>query len=62
MESHGNTFTAAVRGYHYYQGTLGFWRPKENEKRTCLHEPGNGFDRYTIKDSERKWRNCWALA
>ena len=42
MESH--TFTAAVRGYHYF-----FWRPKEKEKFIRLHEPGNAFDRFTIK-------------
>ena len=43
MESH--TFTAAVRGYHYYRR---FWRPKENKKLICLHEPGNTFDRFAI--------------
>lgn len=44
MEKH--TFTAAVRGYHYYRR---FWQPKENEKLICLHEPGNAFDRFAIK-------------
>ena len=44
METH--SFTAAVRGYYYYRR---FWRPKENEKLDCLHEPGNTFDRFAIK-------------
>ena len=44
MEKH--TFTAAVRGYHYYRR---FWQPKENEKLICLHDPGNTFDRFAIK-------------
>ena len=44
MESH--TFTAAVRGYHYYRR---FWQPKENEKLDFLHEVGNPFDRFAIK-------------
>ena len=44
MESH--TFTAAVRGYHFYRR---YWRPQENEKLICLHEPGNAFDRFAIK-------------
>ena len=39
------TFTAAVRGYHYYRKT---WKPKENELR-CLHEEGNPYDRFAIK-------------
>ena len=43
-ESH--TFTAAVRGYHYYRR---FWRPKENEKLICLYEAGNPFDRCAVK-------------
>ena len=38
------SFTA--RGYHCYQK---FWRPKENEKLICLHEPGNVFDRFAVK-------------
>ena len=44
MESH--TFTAAVRGYHYYRR---FWRPKENEKLIWLYEAENPFDRFAIK-------------
>ena len=44
MESH--TFTAAVRGYHYYQR---FWWPKEIEKLICLHEPRNAFHWFTVK-------------
>ena len=44
MESH--TFTAAVRGYHYYRR---FWRAKENEKLICLYEAGKPFDRFAIK-------------
>ena len=44
MESH--KFTAAVRGYNYYQR---FWRLKENEKWICLYEAGNPFDRFAIK-------------
>ena len=44
MESH--TFTAAVRGYHYYRR---FWRSKENENLICLYEAGNPFDRFAIK-------------
>ena len=44
MESHA--FTAAVTGYHYYRR---FWRPKENKKLICLHEPGNIFVRFAIK-------------
>ena len=43
MGSH--TF-AAVRGYHFYRR---YWRPQENEKLICLHEPGNAFDRFAIK-------------
>ena len=43
MEKH--TFTAGVRGFHYRR----FWKPKENERLTCFHEPGNTFDRFAIK-------------
>ena len=49
MEIH--SFTAAVRGFHYYRR---FWRPKENEKLDCLHEPGNAFDRFAIKTVNEK--------
>ena len=49
METH--SFTAAVRGFHYYRR---FWRPKENEKLDCLHEPGNAFDRFAIKTVNEK--------
>ena len=40
------TFTAAVRGFHYYQK---FWMPEENEKLDCSHERGNFYDRFAIK-------------
>ena len=49
METH--SFTAAVRGFHYNRR---FWRPKENEKLDCLHEPGNAFDRFAIKTVTEK--------
>ena len=49
METH--SFTAAVRGFHHYRR---FWRPKENEKLDCLHEPGNAFDRFAIKTVNEK--------
>ena len=49
METH--SFTAAVRGFHYYRR---FWRPKENEKLDCLHESGNAFDRFAIKTVNEK--------
>ena len=44
MEVH--TFTAAVRGFHYYRR---FWRPKENENLDCFYEPRNVFDQFAIK-------------
>ena len=40
------TFTAGVRGFHYYQK---FWVPEENEKLDCSHERGNFYDRFAIK-------------
>ena len=40
------TFTAAVRGFHYYQK---FWMLEENEKLDCSHERGNFYDRFVIK-------------
>lgn len=49
MEVH--TFTAAVRGFHYYRR---FWKPKENEKLDCMHEPGNVFDRFAIKTMDER--------
>ena len=49
METH--SFTAAVRGFHYYRR---FLRSKENEKLDCLHEPGNAFDRFAIKTVNEK--------
>lgn len=49
MEVH--TFTAAVRGFHYYRR---FWKPKENEKLDCMHEPGNVFDRFAIKTVDER--------
>ena len=49
MEVH--TFTAAVRGFHYYRR---FWRPKENEKLDCFYEPGNVFDQFAIKTVDER--------
>ena len=40
------TFTAAVRGFHYYRR---FRRPHENEQLDCVYEPDNVFDRFAIK-------------
>ena len=40
------SFTAAVRGFHYYRK---FWKPKENEKLDCSHEEHNPFDWFAIK-------------
>ena len=40
------TFTAAVRGYHYYRKSL---KPKENELLRCLFEENNPYDRFAIK-------------
>eukprot|EP00111_Clytia_hemisphaerica_P018557 TCONS_00054890-protein len=41
------TFTAAVRGYHYYRRG---WKPKENELLRCLFEENNDpYDRFAIK-------------
>ena len=34
------SFTAAVRGFHYYRK---FWKPKENEKLDCSHEEHDGM-------------------
>ena len=56
METH--SFTAAVRGFHYYRR---FWRPKENEKLDCLHEPGNAFDHFAIKTVNEKGENVGHL-
>ena len=42
----GYSFTAAVRGFHYYRK---FWKPKENEKLDCSHEEHNPFDWFAIK-------------
>jgi len=39
-------FTAAVRGFHYYQR---IWKPVENERLSCSRESGNVFDRFAIK-------------
>ena len=49
MEIH--TFTAAVRGFHYYRR---FWRPKENEKLDCFYESGNVFDQFAIKTVDER--------
>ena len=40
------TFTAAVRGFHYYRR---LWRPTDSQKLFCLFEIGNSFDRFAIK-------------
>ena len=40
------SFSAAVRGYHYYCRD---WNPVENGKLFCMHEAGNCFDRFAIK-------------
>ena len=40
------SFTAAVRGFHYYRK---FWKPKENEKLDYSHEEHNPFDWSTVK-------------
>ena len=40
------SFTAAVRGFHYYRK---FWKPIENERLSCFHEDGNPYDRFAIK-------------
>ena len=41
-----HSFTAAVRGYHYYRH---FWKPKQGEELMCAHEKNNAFDRFAIK-------------
>ena len=41
-----HSFTAAVRGYHYYRR---FWKPEEKQKLNCMHELNNPYDRFTIK-------------
>lgn len=40
------TFTAAVRGFHYYQK---IWVPEVAEKLKCFHEVNNAFDIFAIK-------------
>ena len=40
------SFTAAVRGYHYYRR---FWKPEEKQKLNCMHELNNPYDRFSIK-------------
>ena len=41
-----HSFTAAVRGYHYYRR---FWKPEEKQKLNCMHELNNPYDRFAIK-------------
>ena len=41
-----HSFTAAVRGYHYYRR---FWKPEEKQKLNCMHELNNPYDGYAIK-------------
>ena len=38
-------FTAAVRGYHYYQR---FWKPQPNQKISCAYEENNPFDLFDM--------------
>ena len=40
------SFTAAVRGFHYYRK---YWKPQENEKLHCTFEENNPYDRFAIK-------------
>ena len=40
------SYTAAVRGYHYYKQ---FWNAVENEELRCSHEKFNLYDKYAIK-------------
>ena len=42
-------FTAADRGYHYYQC---FWKPQPNQKRSCEYEENNPFDLFATKICE----------
>lgn len=42
-------FSAAVRGYHYYQKV---WLPKQGELLKCSHELNNAFDVFAIKTEE----------
>ena len=42
-------FTAAVRGYHYYQR---FWKPQPNQKLSCAYEENNLFDLFVMKICE----------
>jgi len=44
-------FSAAVRGFHYYQR---FWVPEPEQPLNCFHEEGNLFDRFAIKMCEIK--------
>ena len=39
-------FTAAVRGYHYYQR---FWKRQPNQKRSCAYEENKPFDLFAMK-------------
>ena len=42
-------FTAAVRGYHYFQR---FWEPQPNQKLSCVYEENNLFDFFATKICE----------
>ena len=42
-------FSAAVRGFHYYQS---FWNPQPEQILRCSHEVGNAFDMFAIKVCE----------
>lgn len=53
-----HTFTAAVRGFHYYQR---FWRPQENEQLDCVYEPDNVFDGFAIKTVDKNGDNIGHL-
>ena len=43
-------FTAAVRGFHYYQK---IWLPKEKEILNCYHDRDNAFDAFAIKTGSK---------
>ena len=40
-------FTTAIRGHHVYQK---FWQPELNETLVCIHERGNEFDAFSVKN------------
>ena len=42
-------FTAAVRGYHYYQR---FWKRQPSQKCSCTYEENKPFDLFAMKICE----------